>query len=134
MARSRRDFTPEYKDEAVRLVLTTGRAVATVARELGINEATLGRWVTAFKARNKTGQTEVTESERRTFGRCAAPTAKTTLVSGSLASQRSAPARIRRAPSPEYRLPEGHHRHSEIFEWSSWSYEMLTILATSDAD
>lgn len=64
MARSRRDFTPEYKDEAVKLVLTTGRAVATVARELGINEATLGRWVSAFKARNETGQTEVTESER----------------------------------------------------------------------
>ncbi len=64
MARSRREFTPEYKDEAVKLVLTTGRAVATVARELGVNEATLGRWVTAFKARNETGQTEVTESER----------------------------------------------------------------------
>jgi transposase len=64
MARSRREFTPEYKDEAVKLVLTTGRAVATVARELGINEATLGRWVAAFKDRNETGQTEVTESER----------------------------------------------------------------------
>ncbi|TFD55736.1 transposase [Cryobacterium sp. Hh38] len=64
MARSRRDFTPEYKDEAVKLVVTTGRAVTTVARELGINEATLGRWVTAFKARNETGQAEVTESER----------------------------------------------------------------------
>ena len=64
MARARREFTPEYKDEAVKLVLTTGRAIATVARELGINEATLGRWVTAFKARNDTGQVEVTESER----------------------------------------------------------------------
>ena len=39
MARPRRDFTPEYKDEAVKLVVTTGRAVATVARELGINDA-----------------------------------------------------------------------------------------------
>jgi len=64
MARSRREFTPEYKDEAVKLVITTGRAVATVARELGVNEATLGRWVTTFKGRNETGQTEVTESER----------------------------------------------------------------------
>ena len=63
MARSRREFTPDYKDEAVKLVITTGRAVATVARELGVNEATLGRWVGAFKARNETGQTEVTESE-----------------------------------------------------------------------
>ena len=64
MARSRREFTPEYKDEAVKLVITTGRAVATVARELGITEASLGRWVTAFKTRNETGQTGVTESER----------------------------------------------------------------------
>ena len=59
--RSRRDFTPEYKDEAVKLVVATGRAVATVARDLGINEATLGRWVMALKARNETGQAEVTE-------------------------------------------------------------------------
>ena len=64
MARARREFTLEYKDEAVKLVVTTGRAVATVARELGVNEATLGRWVTAFRVRNETGQTEVTESER----------------------------------------------------------------------
>ena len=48
----------------MKLGVTTGRAVATVARELGVNEATLGRWVMAFKARNDTGQTEVTESER----------------------------------------------------------------------
>ncbi len=64
MAKARREFTPEYKDEAVKLVITTGRAVATVARELGINEASLGRWVGAFKARNDTGETAVTESER----------------------------------------------------------------------
>ncbi|WP_158252333.1 transposase [Cryobacterium sp. Y29] len=28
----------------MKLVINTGRAVATVARELGINEASLGRW------------------------------------------------------------------------------------------
>ena len=39
IARSRRDFTHENKDEAVKLVVTTDRAVATVARELGINDA-----------------------------------------------------------------------------------------------
>ena len=40
MARTRREFTPECKDEAVKLV---------------INAAVLGRWVTAFKARNTMG-------------------------------------------------------------------------------
>ena len=34
-----RGFTPEYKDEAVKLVINTGRTVSTVARELGLNEA-----------------------------------------------------------------------------------------------
>jgi hypothetical protein len=39
--RQRRVFTPEYKDEAVKLVINTGRAVATVARELA---STRRRW------------------------------------------------------------------------------------------
>ena len=30
--RQRREFTPEYKDEAVKLVVNTGRPVVTVAR------------------------------------------------------------------------------------------------------
>jgi transposase InsO family protein/transposase-like protein len=64
MGKTRREFTPEYKDEAVKLVINTGRAVASVARELGINEASLGRWVSAFKARNDIGETTVIESER----------------------------------------------------------------------
>ena len=49
MGRQRREFSPEYKDEAVGLVINTGRTVAVVARELGINEATLGRWVNLQK-------------------------------------------------------------------------------------
>lgn len=40
--------------------------VATVGSELGVNEATLDRWATAFKARNEMGQSEVTESDRET--------------------------------------------------------------------
>ena len=69
MGRQRREFTPEYKDEAVRLVINTGRAVATVARELGVNEATLGRWVNAFKARQDAGDGGLSETERAELGR-----------------------------------------------------------------
>ena len=43
MGKQRRGFTPEYKDEAVKLVINTGRPVAVVARELGIQESTLVR-------------------------------------------------------------------------------------------
>jgi len=67
MGRTRRGFTPEYKDEAVRLVINTGRTVATVARELGLNEATLGRWVHDFRARataGLAGQGGLSETER----------------------------------------------------------------------
>jgi transposase len=63
MGRTRRGFTSEFKDEAVKLVVNTGRPVATVARELGINEQTLGRWVNAFKAR-QVGGDALTETER----------------------------------------------------------------------
>lgn len=59
-----REFTPAHKDAAVKLVINTGRAVATVARELGINEASLGLRVSVFSARNDIGETAVPEPER----------------------------------------------------------------------
>jgi transposase len=43
--------------------------VATVARELGINEATLGRWVNAFKARQDAGDGALSETERAELAR-----------------------------------------------------------------
>ena len=65
MGSQRREFTPEYKDEAVKLVINTGRPVATVARELGVKEQTLGRWVLAYKARQEAGDgSALSETER----------------------------------------------------------------------
>jgi transposase len=43
--RTRRQFTHEFKRDAVELVRTTGRPIAEVARELGIYDSTLGNWV-----------------------------------------------------------------------------------------
>ena len=43
--RSRRQFTAEFKRDAVELVRTTGRPIAEIARELGIYDSTLGNWV-----------------------------------------------------------------------------------------
>ena len=45
-----RKFTPEYRDEAVKLVIHTQRPIAEVARELGVNEGTLGTWVNKYRA------------------------------------------------------------------------------------
>jgi transposase len=43
MAESRRKFDQDFKEGAVRVVRETGRPVAQVARELGVNEEP---WVT----------------------------------------------------------------------------------------
>lgn len=47
MGSKRQSYSPECKDEAVKLVVNTGRTVAAVARELDVKEQTLGRWVQA---------------------------------------------------------------------------------------
>jgi transposase len=43
--RTRREFTTEFKRDAVELVRTTGRPIAHIARDLGIYDSTLGNWV-----------------------------------------------------------------------------------------
>ena len=48
MARKYRKFSPEFRDEAVRLVIDGSRPIAQVARELGVNEGTLGNWVNQY--------------------------------------------------------------------------------------
>src|SRR5680860_1054681 len=69
MGSQRREFTPEYKDEAVRLVINTGRPVATVARELGIVEQTLRNWVRAYRVRQEAGDGALSETERSELAR-----------------------------------------------------------------
>ena len=49
MARSKRTFSPEFRAEAVKLVIDSSRPTAQVARELGIGEATLGNWVNKYR-------------------------------------------------------------------------------------
>jgi transposase len=44
MVKKRRQFTTEFKVEAVRLVVEEGRSISEVARELGIGENLLSRW------------------------------------------------------------------------------------------
>ena len=44
MARKYRKFDEDFKQGAVQLVVETGKPIAQVARDLGINEGTLGNW------------------------------------------------------------------------------------------
>ena len=45
----RKQYSAEYRDEAVKMVLETSRPIAHVARELGLNEGTLGNWVNRYR-------------------------------------------------------------------------------------
>jgi transposase len=55
VGQARKKYTQAYRDEAVELVLSSGRPIAEIARDLGINEATLGNWVHRSK---KSGKSE----------------------------------------------------------------------------
>jgi transposase len=64
MAETRRRFDPEFRAGAVRIVLETGKPIAQVARDLGINEGTLGNWVNQARAASEGGSGGLSESER----------------------------------------------------------------------
>jgi transposase len=56
MPEKRRKFDAEFREGAVRLVRDTGKSVAEVARDLGVNAGTLGNWVN--KDREARGEVE----------------------------------------------------------------------------
>jgi transposase len=64
MARTRRKFDEDFKAGAVRIVRETGKPIARVARELGINEGTLGNWCARERRAHDAGNGALSESER----------------------------------------------------------------------
>ena len=64
MAERRRKFSPQFKAEAVQMVIETGRPIAEVARDLGVVAQTLGNWVTAWRDANPEPETALSPLER----------------------------------------------------------------------
>ncbi len=62
-------FDEDFKQGAVALVLETGKPIAQVGRELGINDGTLGNWVAKVRAERDGGREQLSESERAELGR-----------------------------------------------------------------
>ena len=64
MAGKNRTYSPEFKEEAVRLVVETSRPIADVARELQITETSLGNWVRAYREKHAENEPALQVSER----------------------------------------------------------------------
>jgi transposase len=57
-------FSPEFREEAARMVVETSRPIADVARELGISETSLGNWVRAYRQKHAEHEPPLQLSER----------------------------------------------------------------------
>jgi transposase len=60
----RRKFSPEFKDEAVKMVIESSRAIAEVAREIQVNEGTLGNWVNKYRIEHADEEPPLSVSDR----------------------------------------------------------------------
>jgi transposase len=59
-----RKFSPEFREEAARMVIETSRPIAEVGRELGVNETSLGNWVRAYREAHAGDEPPLQVSER----------------------------------------------------------------------
>jgi transposase len=65
MTETRRRFDPEFGEGAVRIVRETGKPIAQVARELGINEGTLGNWLNRDRVKHGAGEPLIDDERAR---------------------------------------------------------------------
>lgn len=64
MSQKRRSFTPEFKEEAAKVVVESSRSVASVARELQLTEQTLRNWVNEYRGTHAEDEPVLMVSER----------------------------------------------------------------------
>lgn len=64
MSERRQKFTASFKDEAVKMVVESSRPIADVAREIHVNEGTLGNWVNRYRKEHAGEEPPLGISER----------------------------------------------------------------------
>ena len=64
VSKKRRNYSAEYKAEAVKMVVEESRPIARVAADLGINVGTLGNWVNAYRREHPQEEKPLTPAER----------------------------------------------------------------------
>ena len=67
--RVRRQFSEDFKDGAVRLVLDEGKTAGAVARELDLTESALRLWVRQARAERTRGRSGLLKEEREELTR-----------------------------------------------------------------
>ena len=64
VAETRRTFDRDFREGAVRIVRETGKPIAPLARDLGINEGTLGTWIARDRQARVGGDGALSQDER----------------------------------------------------------------------
>ena len=64
MPEHRRKFSPEFREEAIKMVTESSQPIARIARELNIKEGTLGNWVNTYRREHAGEEPPLTISER----------------------------------------------------------------------
>ena len=67
--RVRRQFSEEFKDGAVRLVLDEGKTIGAVSRELDLTASALENWVKQARAERTQGKSGLLKEEREELTR-----------------------------------------------------------------
>ena len=75
MSEKRKKYDAEFREAAVRIVEETNKPIAQVARDLGVNEGTLGNWVNKARA-ERDGHGEVTKDDLEELKRLRAEVAE----------------------------------------------------------
>jgi len=64
MPERRTKYSIEFKEEAARLVVESSRPIADVAREIHVNETTLGTWVAKYRSDHAADEPALSVPER----------------------------------------------------------------------